>query len=247
MIRSEPTYHPQVPAMSDEGEVELSIPEPCGASWEQMSGQGARRHCSSCDKDVHHLSMMRREDAHALLTSHKNKSLCVRYFVGADGDILFADDEPVAHEPAGRLRAQLSGARKLLAAAMVAAPLLLAACEQPGEPAPAAQAPLIIKEGQPVKVDPGAATPPAFKPTPPAEPAPPAPAIHEVDGGLAMPAELEGDVKQAAEPAPVEGCEGGAEAAEAPKPTKKLPKYKHKKALSRHLLETEALMGDASY
>lgn len=141
-----------------EEEVELSIPEPCGASWEQMSGQGARRHCSSCDKDVHHLSMMRREDAHALLTSHKNKSLCVRYFVGADGDILFADDEPVAHEPAGRLRAQLSGARKLLAAAMVAAPLLLAACEQPGEPAPAAQAPLIIQEGQPVKVDPGAAT-----------------------------------------------------------------------------------------
>jgi hypothetical protein len=95
-------------------------------------------------------------------------------------------------------------------------------------------------------VDPGAATPPAFKPTPPAESAPPAPAIHEVDGGLAMPEEVEGDVKQAAEPAPVEGCEGSAEAAEAPKPAKKLPKYRHKGAIPASTSPTEppAFMGD---
>lgn len=207
--------------MSKNKTVGLNIPKPCGANWEEMSGQGAQRHCASCDKDVHHLSMMTRDDAHALLSNRPAEGLCVRYFVADDGVILFADDLANEERPSGRLMAQLSGARRLLAAAAIAAPLLLAACDAPQAPAePTAQSPLIIQEGKPVTLDPGAAKPPAFKPSEPAQPPkpaePPAPVVHEVDGGLAaMPEVVEGKV------AVEEGvdCESGEQATP--------PVYKH--------------------
>jgi hypothetical protein len=169
---------------------EIDVASPCDEDWSRMAGEGAVRRCEACAHEVHDLSAMRREDAHALLQSRGEARLCVRYRVDASGELIFADDAPV-----GRLSAQLDGARRLLAAAALAAPLLLSACEPvPAAPTPAAQAPLVIQEGQPVQIAPiealGAARPPAFTRAEPAaeavevevveEPAPIAEVVVEV-------------------------------------------------------------------
>lgn len=162
MIRSEPTYHPQVPAMSDEGEVKLSIPEPCSQSWSDMRGGTRTRFCESCQHHVHDLSALTQREARALLERSATEALCIRYEVDEDG-LLLLSEEPGEHP---RMSRQLEGLRRLAAASLVAAPLLLAACEPLPEQTAEAQAPLIIRDGQPVTLSPGAAAPPAAPLTP---------------------------------------------------------------------------------
>jgi len=36
----------------------VEIVSPCHESWEAMQGEGARRYCGVCQKDVHDLSAM---------------------------------------------------------------------------------------------------------------------------------------------------------------------------------------------
>ncbi|MCB9742790.1 MAG: hypothetical protein H6741_11870 [Alphaproteobacteria bacterium] len=66
---------------------DLPVPEPCQADWAEMSGDARRRFCASCQKHVHHLSEMTRDEAVRLIATEKE--LCVRYEVQPDGEVRF--------------------------------------------------------------------------------------------------------------------------------------------------------------
>jgi outer membrane protein OmpA-like peptidoglycan-associated protein len=73
----------------------LEVVEPCGAAWERMSGDSLVRHCSQCDRQVHHLSRMTEAQAGALLLRSGPQGLCVR-FQHDGADVLF---EPARAQP----------------------------------------------------------------------------------------------------------------------------------------------------
>ncbi len=71
---------------------QISIPGPCRASWETMSGDEQRRHCSQCEKSVFHLSEMTRDEAERTVRENEG-NLCVRMLVSkSDGHVLTRDD-----------------------------------------------------------------------------------------------------------------------------------------------------------
>jgi hypothetical protein len=139
---------------------QLHIPKPCDEPWEEMSGGDTARFCDKCQHDVHDLSAMTRREAEALL-AREGSALCVRYVMRGE-ELVFAP------EPGPRLMAQLQGLNRLVAAAALAVPLLLAGCDVP-PPEPTAQPPIIIQEGQPAQLQ-GASRAPA--PPPQASPPP---------------------------------------------------------------------------
>jgi len=98
----------------------VEIVSPCHESWEAMQGEGARRYCGVCQKDVHDLSAMAQAEAQALLREQEGVSLCVRYSAEADGTLRFRDLVPKA-----------SLTRKIVRTAFAAS--LLAACTPQGE------------------------------------------------------------------------------------------------------------------
>lgn len=138
---------------------QLHIPKPCDEPWDGMSGGDTARFCDKCQHDVHDLSAMTRREAEALL-AREGSALCVRY-------VMRGDEMVFAPEPGPRLMAQLQGLNRLVAAAALAVPLLLAGCDVP-PPEPTAQAPIIIQEGQPAQLQ-GASRAPA----PPSQASPP--------------------------------------------------------------------------
>ncbi len=105
---------------------DLEIQEPCSEEWGEMHGEETTRFCDKCTKNVHNISSMSRKDAHEFL-ANAGGSVCVVYqFDERSKDVRFADS-PI-HErsvPMG----QLVGAKKLVAAAAVALPMLLAGCD----------------------------------------------------------------------------------------------------------------------
>lgn len=54
-----------------------------------MSGDEQRRHCSSCARDVLHLSAMTAEAARAALLARRGERVCVRYSCDAEDNLLF--------------------------------------------------------------------------------------------------------------------------------------------------------------
>ncbi len=58
---------------------QVRIDAPCTVSWDAMTGDETRRHCSACDTPVHDLSAMRHAEAAALLRAHAGHPPCVRY------------------------------------------------------------------------------------------------------------------------------------------------------------------------
>jgi hypothetical protein len=135
----------------------LKLSFSCGEDFESMERRGATRHCASCDHAVHDLSSMTEREATAFLARHQDAELCVRYLSDEDGKPLFMP------EPSRGLRLlrQVDGVQRLAAAALVAAPLLLTACDEEPVGHAQAQAPLILRDGQPVSLLPGAASAPA--------------------------------------------------------------------------------------
>lgn len=98
---------------------QVRIADPCTVSWDAMTGDEARRHCSACDRPVHDLSAMRHDEAAALLRANAGHPPCVRYTAAVDGTLRFRDLVP---------RASLT--RKLRTAVAAS---LLAACTPHGE------------------------------------------------------------------------------------------------------------------
>jgi hypothetical protein len=134
----------------------LELSFSCGEDFESMERRGAARHCASCDHAVHDLSSMTEREATAFLARHQDAELCVRYLSDEDGAPLFMP------EPSRGLRLlrQVDGVQRLAAAALVAAPLLWTACDEEPVGHAQAQAPLVLRDGQPVSLLPGAASAP---------------------------------------------------------------------------------------
>lgn len=105
---------------------ELPIKNPCTQDWNTMEGGDRQRLCRMCDKPVHNLSAMTRQQAEAVLQQRsRGQRLCVRYSAGADGEILF---ERPALIPAGLL----VRTRQIALRATLAAAAIVSVVEAPG-------------------------------------------------------------------------------------------------------------------
>lgn len=153
----------------------LNIPEPCHESWNGMDGDERKRFCKQCDKHVHNLSGMAQDEAQALLDSTSN--LCVLYSSNDQGDVLFRDSS----DPQWRLRLQFKGAQRLVQAAALVLPMMLAGCLPQENPQPEVIAPLVMEDGKGVKV--------GVSSTPPEQPSPPEHEIVDSQGMLMEPDE----------------------------------------------------------
>jgi hypothetical protein len=69
---------------------QLNVAEPCHASWNQMRGNATGRLCGHCQKTVHDLSAMPREEAERLVCQSAGE-LCIRFTRAADGQVLTLD------------------------------------------------------------------------------------------------------------------------------------------------------------
>ncbi len=103
---------------------DLTIAEPCSASWDEMDGGDERRFCAHCQKHVHHLSAMTPQAARSLLGAPRGAadSLCVRYTADPGGAVRFGARPLAASGP----RRQVTGATELVARAAALASMLSA-------------------------------------------------------------------------------------------------------------------------
>ncbi len=66
---------------------QITIPQPCDADWDSMTGNDQVRFCEHCNLHVNNLSSMTRRDAMRLVARSKGR-LCVRYIQRLDGGVL---------------------------------------------------------------------------------------------------------------------------------------------------------------
>lgn len=62
----------------------LTIPEPCSADWNSMTGNEQVRFCEHCELSVHYLSRLTRNQAQRLV-ARSNGRLCIRYDQDSSG------------------------------------------------------------------------------------------------------------------------------------------------------------------
>lgn len=68
----------------------LRIASPCNESWDGMIGDERTRFCARCQKSVHNVSEMTRDEAETFLQSAVGAA-CVRMYQRTDGTVLTAD------------------------------------------------------------------------------------------------------------------------------------------------------------
>lgn len=68
----------------------LRIASPCNESWDSMVGDDRSRFCARCEKHVHNLSELTRDQAETFL-QNVTESACVRIYQRADGTVLTSD------------------------------------------------------------------------------------------------------------------------------------------------------------
>ena len=71
----------------------LSVPKPCPADWDSMSGNDRVRFCEHCRLSVNDLSRLTRKEATRLVANSGGR-LCVRYVQLPGGGVLTADAAP---------------------------------------------------------------------------------------------------------------------------------------------------------
>jgi hypothetical protein len=69
---------------------DISVASPCHAAWRDMVGSDRVRFCASCQKNVFHLSAMKRDEAIDLVRATEGR-VCIRFFRRADGTVLTED------------------------------------------------------------------------------------------------------------------------------------------------------------
>ncbi len=92
----------------------IRIAKPCNSNWDLMAGDGRKRHCSNCSKDVYNVQGLARAEALALITAGEG-AVCMRLYRRPDGTILTAD--------CGGARAAVGRSRLKVVAAAAAAVL----------------------------------------------------------------------------------------------------------------------------
>jgi hypothetical protein len=68
----------------------LRIEQPCPADWSAMAGDDRRRFCRGCEKHVHNLSALSRDEADRLICESAG-SLCLRMERAPDGTVATID------------------------------------------------------------------------------------------------------------------------------------------------------------
>ncbi len=106
---------------------EIRIATPCEVDWESMTPADKGRFCGECKKVVRNLSQMSEREALQMLTEENNGQLCVRFLYDKHGKVFFAGDRQRLI-PATLLS---KTKRAALAAAAIAVPLALNACNLP--------------------------------------------------------------------------------------------------------------------
>jgi len=81
---------------------QLSIPTPCSADWNDLVGDGRRRYCEQCDRNVYDFSKMTATEVGALLATLQGR-VCARITWRKDGSLLTED--PLPRLPVARRRA----------------------------------------------------------------------------------------------------------------------------------------------
>jgi hypothetical protein len=76
---------------------EISVAQPCTQRWSGMTGSNARRHCESCNKQVHNFAAMTAREI-GQLVAFSDGHLCGRISREADGQVITAAqlNRPVA-------------------------------------------------------------------------------------------------------------------------------------------------------
>jgi hypothetical protein len=74
---------------------ELSIAKPCEESWAKMIGSLRKRHCESCERQVHNLAAMTPREIERLVVSTGGK-LCGRITRREDGSLVTMEERPRA-------------------------------------------------------------------------------------------------------------------------------------------------------
>lgn len=109
---------------------DLPIAEPCCVSWDTMEGEGHKRFCSDCEKEVVNLSALTEEESRTFLETTPHP--CIRYTYDQDGLVYFVHPQ---------VKRQREGLKKLLAAAFaIPVALSLGACDLNHSPEEAAEA-----------------------------------------------------------------------------------------------------------
>jgi hypothetical protein len=68
----------------------IQVARPCPANWDAMQGNASRRFCQHCNKHVHNLSAMTRDEAQDLICSSVGE-LCARYARDEAGAVVTLD------------------------------------------------------------------------------------------------------------------------------------------------------------
>jgi hypothetical protein len=66
---------------------QIGVRQPCTADWDAMRGDERVRFCEGCQRHVHNLSAMPREEAERLICEAAGR-LCVRFAQSASGEVL---------------------------------------------------------------------------------------------------------------------------------------------------------------
>ena len=68
----------------------VKIASPCGANWNEMSGDERKKYCAMCRLNVYNLSDMTRTEAENFLINAEGR-VCLRIFRRNDGTVLIQD------------------------------------------------------------------------------------------------------------------------------------------------------------
>jgi hypothetical protein len=133
----------------------LPITGPCPIDLDAIGFDRSAKqaHCAHCDKSVHNLSNMTRDEAGAFLRANAGQRLCVSYRRGGDGAIRFLPAVPDTVVPLSRVRASARRAVVPTAAAFGLAAALAACTPHGPDPAPRPN-PTKIETHDPGKVEP---------------------------------------------------------------------------------------------
>jgi hypothetical protein len=69
----------------------VSVKKPCDVPWDAMTGTDLARQCARCDRSVHNLSAMNRDEAERLLEGSDGSRLCITYKRGPNGELITRD------------------------------------------------------------------------------------------------------------------------------------------------------------
>ena len=87
----------------------ITIPTPCDADWDSMTGNDQVRFCEHCSLTIHDISTMTRRRAEQLV-ARSNGKLCLRYHRAPDGDIIMAGSSGRLHHLTRRASRIAAGA-----------------------------------------------------------------------------------------------------------------------------------------